>query len=82
MKISDERIHRHEWENGRCSFCGISKQTDEKELLQPSSVPLSRELGDRLDKIDRNIARVEAGLHLGLCALVVIAVFIFLVRGH
>lgn len=30
--MSDERIHKHDWENGRCKICGARKQEAQSEL--------------------------------------------------
>lgn len=30
--MSDERIHRHDWENGRCKTCGVERQKAESSL--------------------------------------------------
>ena len=30
--MSDERIHRHDWQQGRCKLCGVQQREAESEL--------------------------------------------------
>ncbi|TAK98084.1 MAG: hypothetical protein EPO07_12415 [Verrucomicrobia bacterium] len=77
--MSDERIHRHEWENGRCKVCGLSKPGDETETPEP---PMSkRELTERLDRIEKRIAGAEKFINLVLLILGIM-VLIVLIRGR
>ena len=76
--MSDERIHRHDWENGRCKVCGIIQQPAEAELPEP---PMSkRELSERLDKIERRIGSAEHHVQVALLGFSLL-LLILLVRG-
>ncbi len=76
--MSDERIHRHEWENGRCKVCGLSRQ-DTESAAPPAQMSRS-ELSERLDKIEQRIRAAANGIQatlLVICALLVL----LLMRG-
>lgn len=30
--MSDERIHKHDWQNGRCATCGLQQREEASEL--------------------------------------------------
>ena len=79
LNMSDERIHRHDWENGRCKVCGISQHAAEGEL--PPAPMSKRELSERLDKIERRIGSAEGSIQAALGILVII-LLILLFRGR
>ena len=76
--MSDDRIHRHEWENGHCKVCGLSRKETESE---PPPAQMSRsELSERLDKIENRIREAANGIQatlLVICALLLL----LLMRG-
>ncbi len=80
IKMSDERIHRHDWENKRCKVCGVSQESTEKQPVKPSpsEEKLKQELGARLDGIERRLTQNE-----GLVAviLIVLVLYLFVFRG-
>ena len=76
--MSDERIHRHEWENGRCKVCGLSWK--DTESGSPPAQMSRSELSDRLDKIENRIRAAANGIQatlLASCALLLL----LLLRG-
>lgn len=83
--MNDERIHRHDWENGRCKVCGLSEQAERERMAQASGPPspieaLKRDLGERLDRIEKRIGSTEQGI-MALVLLIVVMLFILLLRG-
>ena len=76
--MSDERIHKHDWENGRCKVCGVSQHPAGEE--SPDAPMSRRELRARLDKIESQLGRAESFTHILFAALVVL-LMIFLLRG-
>ena len=78
MNMSDERIHRQDWENGRCKVCGLSQQAAESEL---PPTPMSKlELSERLDRIEKRIGSAESFINVELLVLMIMLI-VLLVRG-
>lgn len=76
--MSDERIHQHDWENGRCKVCGLGQQQAKGEGPEP---PMSkRELTERLDRIEKRISGAEQFINLQLLILAILLV-VLLIRG-
>jgi hypothetical protein len=76
--MSDERIHRHEWENGRCKVCGLSRKETEGEA--PPAQMSRTELGERLDKIENRIREAANGIY-ALLFLIAALLLLLLLRG-
>jgi hypothetical protein len=76
--MNDERIHQHDWENGRCRVCGLSQQKTAGEL--PESSMSKRELTERLDKIEQRISAAEKFINLELLILAIM-LLVLLFRG-
>jgi hypothetical protein len=76
--MSDERIHQHDWENGRCKVCGLDQQKVEGEV--PESPMSKRELTERLNELERRIVGAEKFINLELLILAIM-LLVLLIRG-
>jgi len=77
--MSDKRIHQHNWENGRCKVCGVSEHPAESE--SPKEPMSKRELGERLDRIEKRISTVELSINTGILVFGILLI-VFMLRGH
>jgi len=76
--MSDERIHRHKCENGLCKVCGTEQPSVESGASEP---PMSkRELGERLDRIEKRIGAAESCINIELM-VVGLLLLVLVIRG-
>lgn len=70
----DERIHRHSWENGRCTLCGTH---------QPDSPMTSCEHRGRLQDMHLRLERIEAQSRSGSNFIMILLLIVIgmLLRG-
>jgi hypothetical protein len=76
--MSDERIHQHDWENGRCTVCGLVQPKAEGESPEPQMS--KRELTERLDRIEKQVSGAEKFINFELLILAIM-LLILLIRG-
>ena len=77
--MGDERIHQHDWENGRCKVCGLAQTKTETIAPEP---PMSKsELAERLDRIEKQIGGAEKFINLILLVLGLMLLAL-LIRGR
>jgi hypothetical protein len=73
--MSDERIHKHEWENGRCKICKASQVEEPTPTLSPARA--ERDLVTRLQALERRVAQMEA---MTLLTWVLFFIYLFVFR--